>query len=219
MPKTSDAKARLMEAVSELIWSSSYGATSVDSICERAGVKKGSFYYFFRSKSDLAVAALEEDWKQKKANYDALFSPLTSPLNRLKNYFESISSLTNLRRKRERGWVLGCPMSPPLGSEDQHARDPAIRGKVQEILENRIKYIELGPCVMPSLKGSIKVRDPKAKASARAIFALLPGGTHPELRIQDDLEPIAELKRSVFEVVGNQRDGTNRLPENRFFFE
>lgn len=195
MPKTSDAKVRLMEAVSELIWSSSYGATSVDSICERAGVKKGSFYYFFRSKSDLAVAALEEDWRQKKANYDALFSPLTSPLNRLKNYFESILTYQT-KTKREKGWVLGCPMFT-LGSEIS-TRDPAIRSKVHEILENRIKYIE-SALRDAQAEGVIKVRDPKAKA--RAIFALLQGAL-TQARIQDDLEPIRELKRSVFEMLG-----------------
>jgi len=36
-----------------------YGVVTIDDICQRAGVKKGSFYYFFESKSALAVAALE----------------------------------------------------------------------------------------------------------------------------------------------------------------
>jgi TetR/AcrR family transcriptional repressor of nem operon len=47
MGRVSDAKERLMEAVRELIWTGSYGSTTIDQICEKAGVKKGSFYYFF----------------------------------------------------------------------------------------------------------------------------------------------------------------------------
>jgi TetR/AcrR family transcriptional repressor of nem operon len=47
MGRVSDAKKRLMEAVTELIWTGSYGNTTIDHICEKAGVKKGSFYYFF----------------------------------------------------------------------------------------------------------------------------------------------------------------------------
>ncbi|MDP9291545.1 MAG: TetR/AcrR family transcriptional regulator, partial [Verrucomicrobiota bacterium] len=62
MPRKSDARARLLDAALSLVWENSYGATSVDAICERAGVRKGSFYYFFRSKSELAVAALDADW-------------------------------------------------------------------------------------------------------------------------------------------------------------
>jgi len=50
MGRVSDAKQRLMDAVLDLIWSGSYGSTTIDDICEKAGVKKGSFYYFFDSK-------------------------------------------------------------------------------------------------------------------------------------------------------------------------
>ncbi len=51
-----------MDAVSELLWTGSYGSTTIDQICEKAGVKKGSFYYFFDSKCELAVEALEASW-------------------------------------------------------------------------------------------------------------------------------------------------------------
>ncbi|PYJ58790.1 MAG: TetR/AcrR family transcriptional regulator, partial [Verrucomicrobia bacterium] len=44
MGRVSDAKERLMGAVRELIWEGSYGSTTIDQICEKAGVKKGSFY-------------------------------------------------------------------------------------------------------------------------------------------------------------------------------
>ena len=35
--------------------------------------KKGSFYYFFKSKSELTAAALEAEWNKNKTNMDALF--------------------------------------------------------------------------------------------------------------------------------------------------
>ena len=41
MGRVSDAKERLMKAVSELIWTGSYGNTTIDQICEKAGVKTG----------------------------------------------------------------------------------------------------------------------------------------------------------------------------------
>ena len=50
-------KERLMDAAMDLMWQNNYGAASVDAICERSGAKKGSFYYFFKSKSELAAAA------------------------------------------------------------------------------------------------------------------------------------------------------------------
>src|SRR5208337_4694972 len=86
MGRVSDAKQRLMDAVLELIWSGSYGSTTIDHICEKAGVKKGSFYYFFDSKSALAAEAFEESWKDRRAELDAIFSPTVPPLERLQKY-------------------------------------------------------------------------------------------------------------------------------------
>src|ERR1051326_9518232 len=86
MPRVSDMKERLMDAAMDLIWENSYGATSVDAICERAGAKKGSFYYFFKSKSELAAAALEADWNKRKSDMDRIFSATVPPLERLERY-------------------------------------------------------------------------------------------------------------------------------------
>ena len=73
MGRVSDAKERLMEAVSELIWTGSYGGTTIDHICEKAGVKKGSFYYFFDSKADLALAAIDVGWNRIRPTRRTVF--------------------------------------------------------------------------------------------------------------------------------------------------
>jgi TetR/AcrR family transcriptional repressor of nem operon len=77
-----------MKAVSELIWTGSYGNTTIDQICEKAGVKKGSFYYFFDSKADLAEVALEAGWEEFRPKLDAVFSPALDPLERFRRYAE-----------------------------------------------------------------------------------------------------------------------------------
>src|SRR6185369_14518405 len=108
MGRVSDAKERLMKAVGELIWTGSYGATTIDQICAKAGVKKGSFYYFFDSKADLALAAIEEEWQRRRPELDSLFSPTIPPLDRLKKYCEyGYRFQTEIRNKC--GCVLGCP--------------------------------------------------------------------------------------------------------------
>jgi TetR/AcrR family transcriptional repressor of nem operon len=50
---------RILESATELILNQGFAATSVDSICERAGASKGSFYHFFKSKGDLGAGVLE----------------------------------------------------------------------------------------------------------------------------------------------------------------
>ncbi len=73
MAKPSDTKEKLLQVAFDLIWNQSYGSVSVDHICERARVNKGSFYHFFASKSDLAVEAYEENWRRNSRNWTAFF--------------------------------------------------------------------------------------------------------------------------------------------------
>src|SRR5947209_13841267 len=117
MPRVSDMKERLTDAALDLMWENSYGTTSVDAICERAGAKKGSFYYFFKSKSELTIAALEAEWNKRKADMDALFSPTTPPLERFDRYFDYVHDrLAELQEQC--GSILGCPLLS-IGSEDR----------------------------------------------------------------------------------------------------
>src|SRR4029079_14564155 len=116
MGRTSDANERLMDAALDLIWEESYGAVTIDDICKRADVKKGSFYYFFKSKAELAVAALEKMWRDDwKPTLDEQFSPSVDPLTRLTKYLEGIyPRLLELSKKH--GKFLGCPACS-VGSE------------------------------------------------------------------------------------------------------
>ena len=60
MPRVSDAKEKILKAAKELFWLHNYGSVSVDDICKKSDVKKGSFYHFYKSKSDLCVACLDD---------------------------------------------------------------------------------------------------------------------------------------------------------------
>src|SRR5215467_8838449 len=109
MGRVSDAKQRLMEAVGELIWTGSYGSTTIDQICDKAGVKRGSFYYFFDSKAELAETAIAEDWERHRPELDAIFSSTVPPLERLEKYC-AFSYEFQKCLKAKFGYVLGCPL-------------------------------------------------------------------------------------------------------------
>src|SRR5262245_27174461 len=115
MGRISDAKQRLMDAVTELIWTGSYGSTTIDQICDKAQVKKGSFYYFFDSKAELAETALGEDWERRRPELDAVFSPTIPPLERLRKYCDFMYAF-QAEMKKKFGYVLGCPLFS-VGSE------------------------------------------------------------------------------------------------------
>jgi TetR/AcrR family transcriptional repressor of nem operon len=183
------------EAALDLIWHNSYGATSVDAICERAGAAKGSFYYFFKSKSELAAAALEADWRKRKVDMDRIFSPTVPPLERLARYFDFVyDRLAELQKSC--GAVLGCPLST-LGSEVS-TQDTPLRDKVQEILNRKVKYFE---SAIRDAHAQGLVVAPDAKAKARGLFACFQG-TLTQARIQNNVEPLRDFKDIALDFLG-----------------
>src|ERR1700740_641403 len=137
MPRVSDMKERLTDAAMDLIWENSYGSTSVDAICERAGAKKGSFYYFFKSKSELAAAALEAEGNKKRSEMDSIFSPTVPPLERFDRYFDFVHDrLAEVQTKC--GSILGCPFVS-VGSEVS-TQDQVVRDAIDRIMDRKLQF-------------------------------------------------------------------------------
>lgn len=195
MPRVSDAKLRLMEAARTLIWENSYGATSVDAICVRAGVRKGSFYHFFDSKSTLSTEAIEADWQAKRARLDEMFSPQVPPLERLRNYVDYVIDRQTAARTKC-GCVLGCPLLS-IGCEVS-TQDAVIGAKVREILGRQLKYFETA---IRDAHGEGSIVAPDARIKARFIYALLQGAL-TQARILDDLDIVRETRQGVFDLLG-----------------
>lgn len=196
MGRTSDARERLLEAVIELIWAGSYGSTSVDHICERAGVKKGSFYHFFESKTDLALAGLEHGWTEHKRELDQIYSPVVPPLERILN------CLAHLRREQQdllakHGRVLGCPVHS-MGAEVSTV-DERLRQKLQEILAQYIRYFE-SAIRDGQAEGSVCARHPAAEL-ARILFAYSEG-LLLHARIWNDLSHLEPLESGARILLG-----------------
>ena len=187
MGRTSDADERLKTAALDLMWEESYGAVSIDDICKRADVKKGSFYYFFESKAALAVAALEQLWtEQWKPAMDARFSPSVEPLERIRGHLEA-PYLRQCELKQQTGKVLGCPVCS-VGSEVS-TQEIDVGAKVREIVARKRKYLE--SAIRDAIAdGSIEPCDPVQKALA---LNCLMEGAVSQARIMNDPEPLRNL--------------------------
>ena len=184
-----------MDAVSELIWSGSYGSTTIDHICERAGVKKGSFYYFFDSKSELAAEAIDAHWVERRAELDSIFSPTIPPLERLRKYCDSHYEFQR-EIKDKYGRVLGCPLFS-LGAEVCTQED-ALRKKIEEILSYKRKYLE-SAIRDAHAAGVIRAPDPAAKAAMLQAYC---EGLLTQARIQNNVEVLRDAIRGWFAILG-----------------
>jgi TetR/AcrR family transcriptional regulator, transcriptional repressor for nem operon len=195
MPRVSDAKEKLMEAALDLIWERSYGATSVDDICAKAGVKKGSFYYFFKSKSDLEIAALEANWAESKRRLNEIFSPTVPPLERLAQLFDHVAC-KQATMQEECGCVLGCPLFT-IGSEVS-TREAGIREKVQAILNSYVQFFE---SAIRDAHAQGLIVAPDAKLKSKILFAYFQG-TLTQARIENNIELLRSLKEGAFALLG-----------------
>jgi TetR/AcrR family transcriptional repressor of nem operon len=187
MGRISDADQRLMQAALDLIWEESYGSVTIDQICQRADVKKGSFYYFYKSKADLAVAALGKLWNETWQPFlDRCFSSSVDPLARITSYLESIYGM-QMDAKAKTGRVLGCPVCS-VGSEVS-TQEVDVTAVVRTMMSKKRKYYE--SAIRDAVaQGSIDPCDP-AEVSI-ALQALLEG-LITQARIMNDPEVLKRL--------------------------
>src|SRR5687768_5672993 len=109
MGRKSDAAERLVSAMAGLVHQRGYLAVGVDDVCRTAGVKKGSFYHFFKSKRDLMLAALERQGLLGAEHLvGAACTGDTPPLKRIERLLETAGRLEASNKARG-GHVLGCP--------------------------------------------------------------------------------------------------------------
>jgi TetR/AcrR family transcriptional repressor of nem operon len=185
-----ETKCKLLRVAMELIWESSYGSVSVDDICRRAAVNKGSFYHFFPTKAALTVAAMEADWQEKRARLDSTFSPLEPPLERIAGYCRSIYTHQSIK-KEQSGKVCGCPHLT-LGSE-LSTQDESIRRKTAEIMNGFVKYFESAVRDAEE-EGSIEVED--CHAVAEELFAYS-HGLMLQAKVQNDVTPLLGMESGM----------------------
>jgi TetR/AcrR family transcriptional repressor of nem operon len=193
-----DSKLRLLQTAHELIWRQSYGSVGVDQICEQSRVKKGSFYHFFRSKSELTVAAYEFRWDQIRLALDRIFSAQVPPLERLEAYF------ANIRRNQtehflKNGRVLGCPFAS-LGSE-LSTQDEAIRLMAQQISERKCRYLET--TLRDAMEAEdIPRQDPKLLAQELHFYVV---GLVQEAKISNNLAVLDRMESGAYRIIGATR--------------
>lgn len=195
MGRTSDAKDKLLQVAFDLIWDNSYGAVSIDQICQKADVNKGSFYHFFRTKADLAVAAYEVHWRQKQPEMDRIFSPQVPPLERLSRWCDHIYRTQKVKAEKY-GHICGCPYAS-VGAE-LATQDEKVRRKTEELIERNTKYVE-SAIAEAQREELVCVNDPRTAAQQVYSYAL---GLLLQAKIRNDLKMLRNLAPTIMTMLG-----------------
>ncbi|MBA3857127.1 MAG: hypothetical protein C0507_09500 [Cyanobacteria bacterium PR.3.49] len=172
MPTTTDttsgSRQKLIEATIELMSSRGFEAMGINSILEAAGVSKSNFYYHFKSKEDLCLAALDtmSDHFFAQMLDPVLNNKSLSPRKRLEKYLKGMSEMIESECCNK-----GCPFVN-LGAETSDFL-PAFRERISQYFETYQQ--RLAECIQEGIQQGEFRSDVSAKLAAQVLLASMNG--------------------------------------------
>lgn len=162
-----DTRDRILATARELFHGRSYSDVGIKEICDIAKVQKGSFYHFFPSKRDLAMAVIDDmadDWAH--GFVAEAFDQNLPPLERL-DYMVDAAYYWQKAAKDLEGRMPGC-LFGNLALEVS-TRDEVLRAKLNAVFDKAAeRFHETLEQAVES--GAIAPLDTKATASAMLAF-------------------------------------------------
>ena len=120
-PERGDARTRLLEAARDIVRQKGFAATSVDDLCQAAGVTKGAFFHHFKTKEALGVAAANYWTETTSALFaGAPYHEPDDPLDRVLAYLDFRKSIID-------GETFEYTCLVGTMTQEVHASTPAIR--------------------------------------------------------------------------------------------
>ena len=130
---------QLLEKGMEILWSKGYNATSVNDIVQAAGVPKGSFYFYFDSKEDFAVKAIDTYFHMNYTRAKQFLDDHSkSPKQRLLEFYEFRNAIIKDELECKMG-CLACNLGNEMAEHSEKIR-AAIVTK-EEIIRNEIAAV------------------------------------------------------------------------------
>ena len=194
MGRNSDARERLIQSGLQLIHAGGYGPASVREICELAKVQKGSFYHFFASKSELALAVLDQFMVEAaRPLMDRALASDLSPVDRIRRMFRMIAE-GQAARKSPEGRIMGCPLGN-LALEVS-VQDERLRKRIETAMGEVTG--RLRETIREQVGDEVPAEEVQRKADT--IFALLEGAIMLA-KVTNDAAAIHQAGESVPHIV------------------
>ena len=156
MDKKTVNKQKIMEKSIHVLYLKGYSATGVKDLTEAAGIPKGSFYYYFKTKEAYALEALKYYIDTMGHESFSLLEQLdVDPLDRVRNFYKC--KIENMKNENYKFGCLVGNLSQELGDVNDEISEATNRilGEVSErilkcILEAEVVF-GFKPLLEPSL--------------------------------------------------------------------
>ncbi|MES9815012.1 MAG: TetR/AcrR family transcriptional regulator [Candidatus Thiodiazotropha sp.] len=170
MSIAADTKERILATARDLFHGRSYADVGIKEICTLAKVQKGSFYHFFPSKRDLAMAVIDsmaDDWAH--GFVAEAFDEALSPLERLDYMVDAVYFWQKAAKNLE-GRMPGC-LFGNLALEIS-TRDEVIRARLNAVFNKASARFHQA---LEEAVENGEIRPLDTEATATAMLAYLEG--------------------------------------------
>lgn len=167
-PERGDARTRLLEAARDIIRKKGFAATSVDDLCQSAGVTKGAFFHHFKTKEALGVAAANH-WAETTS---ALFA--AAPYHAPDDPLDRILAYLDFRKSIIGGEIFEFTCLVGTMAQEVHDSAPAIRDACANSILGHAVTLEVDIEAAKAQRGI--VAGWTAESLARHTQAVLQGG-------------------------------------------
>ncbi len=168
-------KTLILEATKELLWEQGYEAMSPRKVMDKADVGQGSLYHHFRSKAELAKAAMEEILSELKHAADEIFCSKAAPMDKIERYLllprDGTKGCRLGRLANDTSLLADPSLSDILTSYFQHLLDVITSTLLQSRIDMKAKWTSddartISMALVSSVQGgfilSKSLRDPDA---------------------------------------------------------
>lgn len=127
----SKTKQKLLNAAETLMLTKGFAATSVEEICAKAKLTKGSFFHYFSSKDDLGKIVLERFGCYIHQGLEQECSPTTKSRDPLKRVYHHVDFF--IKMARQKSATHGCLLA--VFAQELTETHPKIRSLCSEIIK------------------------------------------------------------------------------------
>jgi TetR/AcrR family transcriptional repressor of nem operon len=136
MARTAPARDKILNAALTAIRVKGYGATTVDDLCQAAGVTKGAFFHHFESKDALGVAAANHWARVTSGFFEA------APYHRHEDPLDRVLGYLDFRRDILQGELPEFTCLVGTMVQEVHQTSPAIAAACDASISGHAETIE-----------------------------------------------------------------------------
>lgn len=207
-PERGGARTRLLEAARDIVRQKGFAATTVDDLCQSAGVTKGAFFHHFKTKDALGVAAANY-WAETTS---ALFA--AAPYHEPDDPLDRVLAYLDFRKGIIGGETFEYTCLVGTMTQEVHDSAPAIRDACAESIFGHAATLEADIKAAREQRGINA--DWTAESLARHTQAVLQGGFilakatgDPDLA-RESVDHLIRYVRQLFDIETEPQSTTKR---------